>query len=185
MTPLRRLELGLRVLTAVFLVVGVAAWLRSPAVPEGETPPTGLGEPAPTTAHRAPPAAEPDAAERVIAANIFSSSRRAPASRYDPYAPAADPFASTVPGFEAPDDALGMPDPDAVPRLYGTVTGPAGPAALLRLDPAKPEAQLYRVGERGGAYRVERIDGQSVVLVGPSGRVVLRLTPPPGPTGSQ
>jgi hypothetical protein len=172
-------ELALRALTVAFVTVGGVALLRSPAVPDGELLPEGLDTPTSSGAHHVLPNADPGAAERVVTGNIFSSARRAPRARYDPFAPTPDPFAPSAsdPDMSAPATAA---DPDAVPRLYGMVTGPAGAAALLRLDPGKPEAQLYREGERGGAYRVEKIDGQSVVLVGPSGRIVLRLTPPPG-----
>jgi hypothetical protein len=115
----------------------------------------------------------------VIAGNIFSSSRKAPATRYDPYATPNPYTPPPVAGMGVP-EVTETADPDAVPKLYGTLSGPAGPAALLRLDPSAPGARLYREGERGGAYRVERIDGQSVVLAGPGGRIVLRLAPPPG-----
>jgi hypothetical protein len=45
----------------------------------------------------------------------------------------------------------------------------------LRLDPAVQGAQLYRVGDVGGKYRVTEIAERSVVLTGPRGRIVLRL----------
>jgi hypothetical protein len=182
MTNLRRTELTLHALTVVFVAVGGVALLRPPVVPAGETLPEGLDTQVPAGSQPDLTLADPGALERVVTSNIFSSSRRAPRDRYDPFAPPPDPFAPPASDAEMP--AAPEPvDPDAVPRLYGTVTGPAGPAALLRLDPSRPEAQLYREGERGGAYRVEKIDGPSVVLVGPSGRIVLRLTPPPGQSG--
>jgi hypothetical protein len=183
MTTIRRLELGLRALTVAFLGLGTLALLRSPEVPPGETLPQGLDSPAPAPARHAVTLPDAAAAELVIASNIFSSSRRAPATRYDPYAPPPDPYAPTLQEYGTPEPMADAPDPDAVPRLFGIVTGPAGPAALLRLDPASPQARLYRAGERGAAYRVEKIEGQEVVLVGPSGRIVLRLAPPPGQGG--
>lgn len=71
---------------------------------------------------------------------------------------------------------------EAVPHLFGTVIGPGGATALMRLDPAVPGAQIYREGDRAGIYRVVRISEQSVILSGPGGQIVLRLIPPGGPT---
>jgi len=50
--------------------------------------------------------------------------------------------------------------------------------ALLRLESAVPEPRIYRVGDRAGGYRVTEIADRSVTLVGPRGRVVLRLKLP-------
>ena len=66
------------------------------------------------------------------------------------------------------------------PELFGIVPEANGSAALLRLDPAAPSALLYREGDRGGRYRVERIEERSVVLSGPTGRIELRLGGPDG-----
>jgi hypothetical protein len=114
--------------------------------------------------------------QTVIDGNIFSSRRARPAARYDPYAPAQGLLSAPV--IDAP-EAMGDPS-RAVPRLFGTVVGPGGATALLRLDPSIAEARVYREGDRGGAYRVVKILNQSVELSGPSGSVVLRLPPPPG-----
>jgi len=69
-----------------------------------------------------------------------------------------------------------------VPRLYGTVFGPGGPVALMRLDAAAPEARLYREGDRAGAWQVVKINERSVVLGSPQGQIVLRLTRSEGST---
>ena len=67
---------------------------------------------------------------------------------------------------------------DPVPRLYGTMLGPTESTALLRLDGRIAAPRLYRVGDRAGGYRVAEISERSVALVGPSGRLVLRLAQP-------
>lgn len=116
----------------------------------------------------APRAVEPPA--RVVPgaswldANPFSVLRRAPARRW-----LASDTASAAPDAA---DAAALP---AVPRLFGTMVGPVGSSALLRLDAAQSTARLYMVGERGGAYTVRRILDDVVILDGPSGRIELRL----------
>ena len=164
-----RLELLLRVLTVVYVLIGAVTLSGRPRVPETTTAPSGLS---------AAPAATPgialhdaSVADAIVNANIFSFSRKAPARRYDPLTFDTDVATTPQPVVTAPVAS----DDDAVPKLYGIVGGPNGAAALLRLDAATPGAQLYRAGERGGAYRVEEIHEQSVVLSGPSGRIVLRL----------
>lgn len=67
------------------------------------------------------------------------------------------------------------------PLLYGTMLG-SQPSALMRLDPGVDGAQVYREGDTGGSYRVIKINERSVVLSGPSGRVVLHLVNPDGQT---
>ena len=116
----------------------------------------------------------PDA-ERIVNANIFSASRKAPRTRYRPFAAESAAPEVTMPPAETGEVGL---DNERVPQLSGIMLGPSGPSALLRLDPGKPDAQVYREGERGGRYRVLKINEQSVVLSGPAGRIVLRLQRP-------
>ena len=128
-------------------------------------------------------ASAPDlgAADRVVRTDIFSPRRAAPPRRYV--------FGETAPGRgrragrdrrpplagEPMDSTSASTANDAVPHLYGTMLGPAESTALLRLEASVSEPRLYRVGDRAGGYRVAEIGDRSVVLVGSSGRVVLRL----------
>jgi hypothetical protein len=125
--------------------------------------------------------------ESIVDANIFSLSRRRPARRTVPTTTTslADTLASL--GVSLSDTSTTMPDgsdsgvvasaPDRVPRLYGIVEGADGARALLRLDRTMPGAMLYREGEGASVYRVRRIESDRVVLAGPRGSLVLRLTP--------
>lgn len=72
--------------------------------------------------------------------------------------------------------AAAQPNPAAAdaPVLYGTMLGDR-PTALLRLN--REGAQSYREGDVAGGYRIEKINEGSVTLSGPSGRMVIRLTP--------
>ncbi len=164
-----RLHAILRWLTVLLLGLALGAMALPARAPDAVTTPAALDSAAPATA----PAAIGDAARRaaVVEANIFSDARRPPSVRYDPFAP--------EPGFApAPAPEPGVPAPaddDGVPRLYGTLLGPGGALALMRLDPALPDAQLYREGDRVGPYRVGRITEQSVILDTSGGRIVLRL----------
>lgn len=159
----------LRVLTAIF--VAVAAWflIRPARVPDAEVGPAGLDAPPAASAPDA--TADPAVAEAVARANIFADSRTPPAVRYNPFEP--EPAAEA--DMQSAAGAAGAADA-AVPRLFGTILGPGGPLALMRLDPAVPDAQLYREGDRAGRYRVVTIAEQSVVLDTSEGRIVLRLT---------
>jgi len=168
-TPLRT---TLQFLTAVFVLAGGAllAWRPGPVSAEsasGEVP----------AAATFTPLARPDErhAESIVNANIFHASRQAPASRYVP------PDQQGEAGMVAMEDSTMMMDGDdagdgeAVPALFGTVIGPDGDRALLRLDYSRSEPSLYAVGERAGGYRVVRISERQVELAGPGGRVTLRM----------
>lgn len=116
--------------------------------------------------------------QAIVRANIFSASRKAPRARYRPFAAEPvplDPLVEESPMIGPPVDPV-----ESVPQLSGIMSGPNGRSALLRLDPAVEGAQLYREGDRGGAYRVLKINEQSVELSGPAGRVTLRLKRPEG-----
>jgi hypothetical protein len=179
MNPTRRLELVLRVLAVVFVIVGAAALATGPSIPETAMPPADLAA-LPTTAPGKSRLTDITRdVETVLDANIFSVTRARPRNRYDPYGSLPNAPPAMTPGSYEPDVTPLSPE-ETVPRLFGTVVGPGGAAALLRLDPATPEARLYREGESGGRYRVVRILDQSVVLMGPNGSITLRLPPPPG-----
>ncbi len=118
------------------------------------------------------------AAEDIVLANAFSVSRTPPDERYLP--PESDEAMAggammSAGSVEPPMDEVFLTGD--VPRLYGTVVQPDGARALLRLDPERESPQLYRVGDRGGPFRVVSITPRRVVLSGPQGRVTLTLDP--------
>jgi hypothetical protein len=175
----RRLERVLRTLTTIFLLIAALAFLWRPPAPDISIPPAQLEVPSST--HSPLAVVDPGVSQVIIKANIFSSARKAPTVRYSPFAPDADLYAPPIPYSEPAEAAANLTDEEAVPKLYGTIIGPRGAAALMRLDAGQPEARLYLEGERGGAYRVITVSGDSVVLSGPRGRVVLKLIRREGP----
>jgi len=185
MPALRRVVLGLNAATVLLVVAGIALLLVPTPMPAGREPATvaSAGE-LPDSLE--PPVADLGAAERVVRTDIFSSRRSAPARRsmfgetsdaggapvdMTPTALAGEPMDSTA--GAAPSTAS-----DAVPHLYGTMMGPTESTALLRLDARASEPRLYRIGDRAGGYRVAEIADRTVTVVGPRGRVVLRLARP-------
>jgi hypothetical protein len=171
---LPRLLLALRALTAIFLIVALSALVWKPAPAVTEIPVAGLNAGVPERLSANGGQVE---LATIIDANVFSSSRKAPAQRYQPFAPL--PETAPVPDVAPPDASAAE---DAVPQFFGTIAGPRGTFALLRLEAGETDAQMYREGEGAGGYRVEKINEQSVVLSGPKGRIVLRLIRPGGPT---
>ena len=119
--------------------------------------------------------------DSIVNANIFSLTREAPEERTF-VASATDGVVGDVPAGEYGADAglmdstsTGAPELEPVPALYGIVNGPAGRAALLRLDPNTTSARLFQLGEGAAGYRVRSIGANRVELTGPSGPVVLEL----------
>ena len=118
-------------------------------------------------------------AATVVASNILSSSRHAPAVRYisPELLPAVDytmpPAFATGMNSESPKAA--PDDPDAVPSLYGIVNADGTWRALLRLVESDVSPVLLREGDRRGAYVVVSIRPNAVVVAGPSGQRTLRL----------
>lgn len=141
----------------------VAVGLVMAMLPARATVPNSRANASTPTTIASPPEVTPD--DAWLAANPFAVSRRAPSTRWLPNdtAPPPDP-----PGVDGAAAAL-------VPTLFGTMVGPGGDMALMRLDAANPAARLYLAGERGGAYVVRRILDDRVILDGPSGRIELRL----------
>jgi hypothetical protein len=109
----------------------------------------------------------PDAYQEVVEGNILSPSRRAPEPR------PALPFGSPTAGGAAE-------RPRRPLRLSGIVRGPDGIVALIDADPTIPGAELYRLGDRVGPYRLVEATDSLIVLRGASGAQVLRLDPLPG-----
>jgi hypothetical protein len=142
----------------------VALWLRlaSPSVslPTLEQPQAVFAAETPSLGAET---VDPAAYLNVIEGNILSPSREAPA---------AQPASSA--------NGTPLPRPVRRLRLSGIVRGPDGIVALIDADPATPGAELYRLGDQVGAYRLEEATDSVVVLRGPSGTQVLRLDPGPG-----
>ena len=177
---MRRLVLGLNAATILLVVAGILLLVIPSGIPAGRT--TAMVASTGVLPDSVRQASAPDlgAADRVVKTDIFSPRRAAPARRYmfgetgqesdvTPTEP-SPPLAG-----EPMDSTSASTADDAVPHLYGTMVGPAEPTALLRLEASVAEPRLFRVGDRAGGYRVAEIGDRSVVLVGSSGRVVLRL----------
>lgn len=154
---------------AVLLLVGLALRIV-PAPAEALTP----------AARSAPPGATPQgtAGQRpgeesaIVKGNVFSPSRSAPRVRYIP--PDLVPRAEVRPGKAGP-------APTRL-RLFGTVVGPSGTAALIDADPAVRGAEIYQVGDTVDGRHIVAVSESTVVLEGAAGRLVLRLQPAGQPT---
>lgn len=156
---------GSALVAAVFFVLP-----PSTGAPRERTPGGGPAFAPPTI-----PPADPALAEDVVLANVFSTRRTPPTSRYAP------PDATTDAAGGAVEMPAEPPAPDqapaGTPRLLGTVVGPQGTQALLQLDPYAGQPRLYSVGDRDAGFRVIAISPRSAVLAGPHGRVTVRLEP--------
>jgi hypothetical protein len=170
-----RIDRALTAGAALFGLSAAIALALPPRVPAIEVKPAGI---AAADIKAATPTGDNSAADAVIDGNIFSAARKAPAKRFNP----AEPDEPVVAEEPAANVAEPISEEARVPRLFGIVVGPGGATALLRLDPANPEAQVYREGDTGGRYRVVQINEKSVIVEGPSGRIELRL---PRPEGTQ
>jgi hypothetical protein len=114
-------------------------------------------------------AADTAVAATILEGNVLSRARRPPRTRLR-VSGAPETAAAPAPGrvtFQA--------------RLFGTVTG-GEPSALIDADPGVPGAEVYRPGDRLLGRRLTDISDSSVVLEGPSGRLVLRLERTRGPS---
>lgn len=128
--------------------------------------------------------------QSVTSANILSSSRRAPSTRYtspDQVPPPDYAAAFSNPGAFSPasdsmqaDSASASGGTDKAPVLYGIVRMGGVAEALVRLSDQDVVPVLLGEGDRHGAYRVTSIRSDAVVLAGPSGTRTLRLMRPAG-----
>lgn len=122
-------------------------------------------------------ATDSTAAEEIALANVFSSNRTPPRTRYQP----ADDSTAALGATVADAGAMAMDQiTDAggsAPMLYGTAVGVGGAPshALLLLDASSNAPRLYAEGEGDGGYRVVSIMPRAVVLRGSRGRITLRL----------
>ncbi len=164
------------------IATGAASDFSSPATTPASSPALALA-----------PANEAALVATIVQANIFSDTRRPATARYDvggmtSYGgastdPAPPPMANTSLAPPPDENASPAPATAPVPRLFGIVAEADGPVALLRLDSRNAAARPYRVGDRGGSYRVVSIGEREVVLESPAGRRTLRLfTSPDAPT---
>ena len=169
-----RLVRALRLASLVAIAVGALALLWRPQL-EASLPDDANNALSDTMlVFPAPQEARAGDAQRVVANNVFASSRRAPVRRY---APATD--ASAAPDAAGSDPGIAF-DPaltaDA-PSLMGTVIDALGARALLVAPAVDSLPKFYNVGDRVGTYRVRRIEAGRVTLDGPNGRLVLHLKP--------
>lgn len=185
MPPLRRLVLGLNAATVVLVVIGLLLLVVPTPLPSGGELPTVVASAGAVPDTAVGPVADHGVAERVVRTNIFSARRSPPARRFmfgevgDETAESRVDSTTTPLSYgESVDSTMASTAMDPVPHLYGTMLGPAGGTALLRLDARISEPRLYRVGDRAGGYRVTDIGDRSATLTGPNGRVVLRLARP-------
>jgi len=153
-------------LAALLLLAGLV--LRIAPAPAGPARPAAAPSSRPVDGTRKPAGEVPATGAAIVSANVFSVSRSAPRVRYVPpdLAPAGPEPMS--PRREPPVRRL---------RLFGTVVGPAGTAALIDADPAVRGAEIYQVGDVVDDQRIVAVSESTVVLQGPAGRAVLRLQP--------
>lgn len=145
---------------------------------------------APARAARVPDASRgiDSTAVRIVRDNAFSSTRRAPTTRFTPAGPdASAPMADAAEAMPETDYALpraasadssydgGARDP--VPFLYGIVGIDGVRRALLGLRTGEPP-RLFGVGDRHAGYRVGAIERDRVTLVTDRGSRTLRLARP-------
>jgi hypothetical protein len=101
----------------------------------------------------------------IVAGNIFSPTRTAPAVRFTPNRPAG----GAVPAPPKPKPA----GPGI--RLFGITKGPGAAVALIDADPKIKGAEIYRVGDRVAGSTISAISDSTVVITRPSGPLVLHL----------
>lgn len=168
-----QVTLALRLIMVAALVLGGGALLWRPSL-DAELPDEAEGTLAADSSPSFPgvPAARAADASRIVDNNLFAASRQAPTRRYNP-AQSASPEAGVDPGLTMEPTFAGE-----VPSLLGTAIDALGARALLQPSASDSSAKFYRVGERIGAYRVQRIEAGRVILSGPSGRVTLELLKP-------
>ena len=150
---------------AILLLLGLA--LRIMPAPAGAVWPTAARSAAGEDLSADTGGELPQAVGTITQGNVFSPSRSAPRVRFTPpdLAPPAD--------GPAPKRRAQLPRL----RLFGTLLGPSGPAALIDADPAVRGAEIYQVGDVVDGRRIVAVSESTVVLEGGAGRLVLRLQP--------
>jgi hypothetical protein len=156
----------LNTLTVALVVAGAFFWLKEPTIPTIDLPHSDTKISDYSTAGL--PAAPNTGA--IVASNIFSNSRMAPAARYNPKGAGGETPAAAD---EAPNQFTAPAT--SPPRVYGTMTGTNGATALMQTDSAGSTSRMYREGDRIGSFRIEKILPASVIVRGPGGRVELKV----------
>jgi hypothetical protein len=128
--------------------------------PEGPLPQTGSASRNPFEAVAGAPPGPPSASGEAAGPEGQQPAARPPA------APAGALGAS-------PAAPQGIPGEEATPTitLTGIITGQPSVAVIYHGD----QRRYARVGDRIGDYRVQTIGRQEVVLVGPTGKLILRM----------
>lgn len=175
--------------SVLVLALGLLGWplvRPTPAMPKTDIAGDGAAAAEPASAPASTPAtssvpvvdmARADSlAQRAVAANVFSASRRAPVSRFvvpgQPSSVSPTMAPSMLPDSTA--DAATLTG-EVFPRLTGIVVMNGERLALLQLSANDGSPRLYRAGEQHGRVRVVRIEATHVLLSGPAGSRVLRL----------
>lgn len=158
-------------LAALLLLVALA--LRIAPAPASAGFPAGAGGTESGVSRPGVTGDSGQAAAAVVQGNVFSASRSAPRVRF-------------IPPDLVPVDTRQLtrrPPPTPRLRLFGTVVGPSGTAALIDADPAVRGAEIYQVGDMVDGKEIVAVSESTVVLTGTggSGRTVLRLKPTPLP----
>ncbi len=182
-----RARLWLDVLSASLLVValGLLGWplvqptpatIKTDITDDGAVASTPVSTPATASVPVVDMARADSLAQRAVAANVFSASRRAPVSRFvapgQPSSVSPTMIPSMLPDSAA--DAASLTG-EVFPRLTGIVVMNGERLALLQLSANDGSPRLYRAGEQHGRVRVVRIEATHVLLSGPAGSRVLRL----------
>lgn len=118
-------------------------------------------------------------AARIVRGNLFSSSRRTPATRFTPATLASDGGQPALadPLADAARPAPAQRDGEGAPHLFGVVLSDGVRQALVVLRDGEPP-RLLAVGDRHAGYRVTAIENDRVVLAHAGGVRTLRLTRP-------
>jgi len=143
--------------------LGALLWVLPPWIGGPAQPPAAITPPAPPADPSAHAAALLSYGE-IARANVFGPERTPPRSRYAP------------PGSRLAQAPAAAGEPSL--RLFGLAAGAGGAVALIDADPRVPGAEIYRLGDRVGPYRLESIADTFVVLAGPTGTRTLRLQAP-------
>ncbi len=162
---------SLNVATVILVAAGIFFWFREPRLPVVAIPAASSVD----AVHEVRPMPRvPADAGPIVTSNMFSATRVAPGVRYTPRSGGGQPADAAVPGA---DEAMTTPV-EAPPRVYGTMTGPNGATALIQPDSTGASSRLYREGDRVGAFRIEKILANSVVVRSPAGRLELKVEQP-------
>jgi len=149
---------GLLSAAAALLAAGLGLRLAPTPLPRAAAAP--LAVPAEAQPEAAPTSTPPvPRYDAIVAANILSQDRTAPAMRFLPPGRAAAPTKPRGPTL----------------RLYGITVGPQGAVAIIDADPNIPGAEIYRLGDLVAGARLIAITDSTVTLAESSGPLVLRL----------